>query len=62
MNKVTDSQMYSLLWYSAAQELVSAENLSRIFPDIERLQESSVFLSNLFSGFIPALVWTAFFA
>eukprot|EP00934_Nitzschia_sp_Nitz4_P000795 Nitzschia sp. Nitz4//scaffold32_size149145//19447//26119//NITZ4_002866-RA/size149145-augustus-gene-0.25-mRNA-1//1//CDS//3329548030//795//frame0 len=47
---------------TAAQELVSPESLSKIFPDIERLQQSSDFLANIFSGFIPALVWTSFFA
>lgn len=45
-----------------AQQLVAPENLSKIMPDIDRLQENSVFLSNIFSGLIPALVWTAFFA
>jgi hypothetical protein len=41
---------------------VSPENLINIFPDIEAWQEKSVFLANIFSGFIPALVWTGFFA
>ena len=46
----------------AAQALVSPERLSYIFPDIEKWQENSIFLANIFSGFIPALVWTGFFA
>ena len=45
-----------------AQQLVSPESLSKIFPEIEELQERSLLLSNIFSGLIPALVWTAFFA
>jgi hypothetical protein len=47
---------------SAAQNLVTPESLSQIIPDINEWQEQSVFLANIFSGFIPALVWTAFFA
>jgi hypothetical protein len=45
-----------------AQQLVSPEHLSKIFPEIKELQENSMLLSNIFSGLIPALVWTAFFA
>jgi hypothetical protein len=47
---------------SYAQSLVSPERLSTIIPDIAEWQEQSIFLANIFSGFIPALVWTGFFA
>ena len=47
---------------SIVQGWVSTENLRNIFPDIEEWQEDSLLLNNIFSGFIPALVWTVFFA
>jgi hypothetical protein len=46
----------------AAQALIEPENLKNIFPAIEQWQENSAFIANIFSGLIPALVWTAFFA
>jgi hypothetical protein len=46
----------------AAQALIEPENLKRIFPDIEQWQETNAFVANIFSGLIPALVWSSFFA
>ena len=46
----------------AAQALVHPQRLKRVLPDIEKWQESSVFIANIFSGLIPALIYTAFFA
>ena len=46
----------------AAQALVQPENLANIIPDILTWQENSEFVANIFSGLVPALVWSGFFA
>jgi len=45
-----------------AQQLISPQSLSKVFPEIKELQAQSDLLENIFSGLIPALVWTLFFA
>lgn len=44
-----------------AQQAVSPETLGKVIPDLDVWLENS-FLRYMFLGFIPALVWTAFFA
>eukprot|EP00529_Nitzschia_sp_RCC80_P002476 CAMPEP_0113497048 /NCGR_PEP_ID=MMETSP0014_2-20120614/30432_1 /TAXON_ID=2857 /ORGANISM="Nitzschia sp." /LENGTH=1750 /DNA_ID=CAMNT_0000390981 /DNA_START=222 /DNA_END=5474 /DNA_ORIENTATION=+ /assembly_acc=CAM_ASM_000159 len=44
-----------------AQQLVSPESLARVIPYLDRWLENPL-LDYMFSGFIPALVWVAFFA
>jgi hypothetical protein len=45
-----------------AHSVVTPEKLSNAFPEIFKEQKNSVLLSNIFSGLLSALVWTAFFA
>ena len=53
--------IFYIIPLTAVQELLSPQSLQEILPDLDSWLQNG-FMKYVFSGFIPALVWTGFYA